>query len=116
MFSRNIFTNSCLFFSEETYVNFIRANFFRTITKLISRHFRRNLKRIGGVSTKSRCIIKLFHSNGFFVLLEERLSLMKYMTTFVLCLFRVLYQGTHKILDFSNNLSGEKTKTVQVHR
>ena len=105
-----------MFFSEETDVNYIRPNFFVTITKLISRHFGKNLKRIGRVSTKSRCNIKLFHCNGFFVLFEERLSLMKYMATFVLCLFRALYQGTDKVLDFTNNLYVEKTKAVRVHR
>ena len=90
--------------------------FFRTIIKLISRYFGRNLKRIGRVSTKSRCSIKFFHCNGFFALFEERLSLMKYMATFVLCLFRVLYKGTDKILDFPNNLYGKKTKTFRVHQ
>ena len=38
------------------------------------------------------------------------------MATFVLCLFRALYQGTDKVLDFTNNLYGEKTKAVRVHR
>ena len=51
----NIFTSSCLFvFSEEADVNFIRPNFFRTITKLFSRHFGGNLKKIGRVSTKRK--------------------------------------------------------------
>ena len=106
----------CLFFSDEVDVSFIKPNFFRTITKFILRHFGRNLKRIGRVSTKSRCSIKLFHCNNFFVWLEERLSSIKYMTTFVFCLFRALYQGTDKILDFPNNLYGEKTKAVWAHR
>ena len=114
MFSSNIFTSRCLFSLEETDVSFARPNFFRTITKLISRYFGRTLKRIGRVSTKSRCNIKLFHCNGFFVLFEERLSLMKYMATFVLCLFRGLCQGNDKILDFPNNLYGEKIKAVRV--
>ena len=87
---------------------------FRTITKLLSRHFGRNLKRIGRVSTKSRRNTKLFHYNGFFVLFEERLSLMKYTATFVLCLFRALYKGIDKILDFPKNLYDEKTKAVRV--
>ena len=81
-------------------MNCISPNFFRTITKLFPRHFGRNLKRIGRVSTKSRCNIKLFHCNGFSVLLEESLLLKKYITMFVLCLFRAHYQGTDKILDF----------------
>ena len=83
---------------------FIRPNFFQTITKLISRHFGGSLKRTGRVSTKNRCSIKLFHCNGFFVLLEERLSLMKYITMFVACLFRALYQGTDKILCFAKSM------------
>ena len=74
------------------------------MTKLISRYFGKNIKRIRRVSTKSRCNIKLFHCNGFFVLLEERLSLMKYITMFVFCLFRRLYQGTDKILDFTKSV------------
>ena len=101
-----------MFFSGEADVSFIKPNFFRTITKFILRHFGRNLKRIGRVSTKSRCSIKLFHCNNFFVWLEERLSSIKYMTTFVFCLFRGLYQGTDKILDIPNNVYGEKTKAV----
>ena len=83
---------------------FIRPNFFLTITKFISRHFGSNLKRIGRVSAKSRFNIKLFHCNGFSVLLKERLSLMKYITMFVVCLFRALYQGTDKILDFTKSM------------
>ena len=39
---------------------------------------------------------------------------MKYMATFVLCLFRALYQGTDKILDFPKNLYNEKTKAVSI--
>ena len=80
---------------------FIRPNFFLTITKRISRYFQMNLKRTERVSAKSRCNIKLFYCNGFFVLLEERLSLIKYITMFVVCLFRALYQGSDKILDFT---------------
>ena len=87
---------------------FIRPKFFQTIAKFISRHFGRNLKRIGTVSTKSTCNIKLFHCNGFFVLLEKRLSLMKYITMFVVCLFRALYQGTDKILDFTKCMVRKK--------
>ena len=83
---------------------FIRPNLFLTMTKLISRYFGRNLKRTGRVSAKSRCNIELFHCNGFFVLLEERLSLMKYKKMFVVCLFRALYQGTDKILDFTKSM------------
>ena len=83
-------------------MNFIRSNFFRTITKLFSRYFGRNLKKIGRVSTKRKCNIKLFHCTGFFVLLGKRLSLMKYIKTFLLRFFRELYQGTDKILDFPN--------------
>ena len=83
---------------------FIRPNFFLTITKRISRYFQRNLKRTGRVSAKSRCNIKLFHCNGFFVFLEERLSLMKQIIMFVVCLFRALYQGTNKILDFTKSM------------
>ena len=105
-----------MFFSYESDVNYIKPDFFVTVTKLISRHFGKNLKRIGRVSTKSRCNIKLFHCNGFFVLFKERLSLMKYMATFVVCLFRVLCQGTDKTLDFPNNLYGEKAKAVSVHQ
>ena len=116
MFSSFIFTSPCLFFLEEIDITFVKPNFFRTITKLISRYCGRNLNRIGRVSTKSRCNIKLFHCNGFFFLFEERLSLMKYMATFALCLFRALYQGTDKILDFQNNLYGEKTKAVREHQ
>ena len=41
---------------------------------------------------------------------------MKYMATFVVCLFRVLCQGTDKTLDFPNNLYGEKAKAVSVHQ
>ena len=106
----------CLFFLEETDVTFVRPNFFRTITKLISRYFGRDLNKIGRVSTKSRCNINLFHCNGFFLLFEERLSQMKYMATFVLFLFRALYQDTDKILDFPNNLYDEKTKAVRLHQ
>ena len=110
-FSSNIFRSS-----EETDVNFIRPSFFQTNAKLISRHFGRNLKRTGRVYNKNRCNIKLFYCNVFFVLLEERLSLMKYMATFVLCLFRTLYQGTDKILDFPNNLYGKKAKGFRDHQ
>ena len=39
---------------------------------------------------------------------------MKYMATFVLCLFRALCEGNDKILDFPNNLYGEKIKAVRV--
>ena len=39
---------------------------------------------------------------------------MKYMATFVLCLFRTLYQGTDKILDFPNNLYGGKQKVLGI--
>ena len=85
-------------------MNFIRSNFFRTVTKFISRHFGRNLKRIERVSTKNRCNIKLFYCNGFFILLEERLSLIKCMITFVLRLFRVLYQDTDKTMDFPDSM------------
>ena len=83
-------------------MNFIRPNFFRTITKLFSRYFERKLKKIGRVSTKRKSNIKLFHCTGFFVLLGKRLSLMKYIKTFLLRFFRELYQGTDKILDFPN--------------
>ena len=41
---------------------------------------------------------------------------MKYMTTFVFCLFRALYQGSDNVFDFPNNLYGEKTKDVWAHR
>ena len=41
---------------------------------------------------------------------------MKYMTTFVFCLFRALYQGNDNVFDFPNNLYGEKTKDVWAHR
>ena len=40
---------------------------------------------------------------------------MKYMT-FVLYLFRAVFQGTDKILDFPNNLDGEKTKAARADR
>ena len=39
---------------------------------------------------------------------------MKYMATFVFCLFRALYQGTDKILDFPKNLYDEKTKAISI--
>ena len=89
-------------------MNFIRSNFFRTITKLFSRYFGRNLKKIGRVSTKRKCNIKLFHCTGFFALLEKRFSLMKYRKIFLLRLFRALYQGTDKILDFPNCMVREQ--------
>ena len=41
---------------------------------------------------------------------------MKYMAAFVLCLFRALYQGTDKILDFPKKLYDDKTKAVRVHQ
>lgn len=108
-FWNNSFTISCLFvFSEEADVNFIWPNFFRTITKLFSRHFGGNLKKIGRVSTKRKCNIKLFHCTGFFALLEKRFSLMKYRKIFLLRLFRALYQGTDKILDFPNCIVREQ--------
>ena len=89
-------------------MNFIRPNFFRTITKLFSRYFERKLKKIGRVSTKRKCNIKLFHCTGFFALLEKRFSLMKYRKIFLLRLFRALYQGTDKILDFPNCMVREQ--------
>ena len=39
---------------------------------------------------------------------------MKYTATFVLCLFRALYKGIDKILDFPKNVYDEKTKAVRV--
>ena len=89
-------------------MNFIRSNSFQTITKLFSRYFGRNLKKIGIVSTKRKCNIKLFHCTGFFALLEKRFSLMKYRKIFLLRLFRALYQGTDKILDFPNCMVREQ--------
>ena len=95
-------------FSEEADVNFIRPNFFRTITKLFSRHFGGNLKKIGRVSTKRKCNIKLFHCTCCSALLEKWFSLMKYRKTFLLCPFRALDQGTDKILDFPNSMVREQ--------
>ena len=91
---------------------FLFSNYHETSFKA----FRKESKENWRVSTKSRRNIKLFLCNGFFALFEERLSLMKYMATFVLCLFGALYQGTDKILDFQKNLYNEKAKVVRVHR
>ena len=77
-------------FAEETDVSFTGPNFFPTLIKLISRYFRRNLKRIERVSTRRRRNIKLFQCNGFFLLLVRKAK--KHMTTFVLCLFKALNQ------------------------
>ena len=85
----------------------LSPNLFQGISEGISRELGEYLPRVGATSNYFIVMVSLF-------CLKKRLSLMKYMATFVLCLFRALCQGNDKMSDFPNNLYGEKIKAVRV--